>query len=166
MLAAFVVAAVASFVLLGGGSSEKEKIAQQQLPPNNEIWYTSSYGKFVNPHIEGKDIFGAEIESNTYKDGKGILKFKDDVTTIGKYAFNGCESLKSVTIPNSVTTIGEYAFHQCKSLTSVSIPNSYTSIVLCFKINSNTERCTNFIFSSISFSYTSCFIIITSVFFN
>jgi serine/threonine protein kinase len=47
MLAAFVVAAVASFVLLGGGSSAPK----QQLPPNNEIWYTSSDGKVVKPHI-------------------------------------------------------------------------------------------------------------------
>ena len=130
MLAAFVVAAVASFVLLGGSSSEKEKVAQQQLPPNNEIWYTSSYGKVVNPHIEGKDIFGAEIESNTYKNGKGIIKFNGDVTTIGAYAFEDCDNLTSVTIPNSVTTIGEVAFIDCTNLTSITIPNSVKTIGL------------------------------------
>ena len=49
------------------------------------------------------------------------------VTSIGSGAFWGCESLTSVTIPNSVTSIGE-AFSGCKSLKSVIILNGVTSI--------------------------------------
>ena len=48
--------------------------------------------------------------------------------TIGEYAFNGCSSLTSVTIPNSVTSIDSHAFFGCSSLTSISIPDSVTSI--------------------------------------
>ena len=49
------------------------------------------------------------------------------VTSIGNSAFEDCNGLKSVTIPNSVTSIGDYAF-KWSGLTSVTIPNSVTSI--------------------------------------
>ncbi|ROO14395.1 leucine-rich repeat domain-containing protein [Flavobacterium psychrophilum] len=50
------------------------------------------------------------------------------VTAIGESAFEHCNNLTSVTIPNSVTTIGDYVFVGCFGLTSVTIPNSVTSI--------------------------------------
>lgn len=50
------------------------------------------------------------------------------VTSIGDSAFEYCEGLTSVEIPNSVTSIGERAFANCGGLTSIEIPNSVTSI--------------------------------------
>ena len=103
-----------------------KSLALEMPIPNNEIWYTSLDGNIVEPYKT--DVFGATILSNTYEDGKGIIKFNGNVTSIGKYAFSSCSALKSVTIGNSVTSIGSYAFDYCEALTSVTIGNSVTSI--------------------------------------
>ena len=50
------------------------------------------------------------------------------VTEIGQCAFEHCDSLISVTIPDSVTEIGSWAFSDCSSLTSVTIPDSVRKI--------------------------------------
>ncbi|MBP3289413.1 MAG: leucine-rich repeat domain-containing protein, partial [Alistipes sp.] len=96
--------------------------ATSTTQPNNEIWYTSTDGKVVPP--SKTNVFGANIVSNTYEDGKGVIKFDGEVTKIGEYAFSNCSSLTSVTIPDSVTEIGAYTFNNCSSLTSITIPDS------------------------------------------
>lgn len=50
------------------------------------------------------------------------------VTQIASSCFFECDSLSSVTIPNTVTTIGDAAFSDCDSLTSITIPSSVTWI--------------------------------------
>ena len=94
--------------------------------PNNQIWYTSSDGKVVTPNAI--NVFGAKIVSNTYKNGKGVIKFDGAVTSIEDYEFDNRKSLTEITIPNSVTSIGDGAFEDCENLTSITIPNSVTSI--------------------------------------
>ena len=98
-------------------------------PAKNEIWYTSSDGNIIEPHRT--DGFEANILSNTYENGKGVIKFDGNVTEICNYAFSSCDNLTSVTIPDSVTTIGYMSFRDCTSLTSVTIPDSVTTIGDC-----------------------------------
>ena len=50
------------------------------------------------------------------------------VTSIGNFAFIGCQSLATVTIGNSVTSIGENAFDHCDALVTVTLPASVTSL--------------------------------------
>ena len=97
----------------------------QPGPANNEIWYTSTDGNIVTPTLQSSL---PNMVSDTYSDGKGIIKFASDITSIVIDAFAECTSLSSVTIPNSVTSIGDGAFIGCTSLSSVTIPNSVTSI--------------------------------------
>ena len=56
------------------------------------------------------------------------ISIPDSVTVIGEHAFDSCLSLESITIPDSVTDIGEGAFESCKKLKGVTIPNSITTI--------------------------------------
>ena len=98
-------------------------------PANNEIWYTNgSTTEATAPHKT--DVFGANIVSNLYDVEKEcwVITFDSDVTTIGEWAFSGCSSLTSMTIPDSVTSIKERVFYYCRSLTSITIPDSVTSI--------------------------------------
>ena len=104
----------------------------QETCPNDEIWYEASakLSETKETYHSGlhTNAFSVSILSHSFSDGKGIIKFKRDVTTIGERAFYKCSGLTSVTIPNSVTSIGEDAFCDCTGLTRVTIPNSVTSI--------------------------------------
>ena len=96
---------------------------------NGKIYYTSTTGDVVKPHPSAsRSTFGADIISNRYSSGQGVITFSDEVTTIGKSAFYTSQDLESIIIPNSVTTIGERAFSMCNSLTSVTIGNGVTTI--------------------------------------
>ena len=94
--------------------------------PTDEIWYTSTDGQVVNPYKN--NVFGATIISNTYQDGKGVIKLDGPATSIGTNAFWNCSTLNGITIPNSVTSIGIYAFTNCSNLTDIAIPNAVRSI--------------------------------------
>ena len=56
------------------------------------------------------------------------LTLPSNVTKIGESAFEGCSGLTSLTLPSNVTKIGESAFEGCSGLTSLTLPSSVTSI--------------------------------------
>ena len=85
------------------------------------IEYTSTDGNVVTPY--DSNVFGANIVSNVYENGKGRIYFDGLVTKIGESAFYGCASLTSITIPETITTIGAFAFDYCSNLTRVNISN-------------------------------------------
>ena len=63
-----------------------------------------------------------------YKDSFDSVEIEKGVTSIGDWAFDGCESLLTVIIPEGVESIGENAFSFCVNLVRADIPSSVTSI--------------------------------------
>lgn len=92
---------------------------------NNKIFYTTSDGNVISIY-EGN--FGANEVSNAYADGKGVIEFDGDVTTIPASAFSGCSTLTSITLPNTVQIIDDRCFENCSSLATIAIPESVTAI--------------------------------------
>ena len=101
--------------------------------PIEEVLSTKATKEDLKDAIE--DEYGVKYS----RDGKKLLRasyysslreyvVREGTEVICDYAFWLCESLQSITIPNSVTSIGDGAFKMCKSLQSVTIPNSVTSI--------------------------------------
>lgn len=57
--------------------------------------------------------------------GKSTIDFSPCITEIGDAAFNRCDNIIDVTIPDTVTSIGEKAFY-CKNLTNITISSGVT----------------------------------------
>lgn len=95
------------------------------VPANNEIWYTSNTGQKIQPVYYR---FGAKLLSNKYTDGKGVMTFNGPVTKIGEMAFENCNELLTITLPDTVTRIDDYAFENCEELHTINIPSGVTLI--------------------------------------
>ena len=116
-------------------SSNEVYVTYEQYPQSwNDIpAYTSLSGDIAIPatvSYEGQNYSVTSIGGSAFEECDALtsITIPNSVTSIGSYAFFGCSALTSVTIPNSVTSIGSYAFFGCSALTSVTIPNSVTSI--------------------------------------
>jgi hypothetical protein len=84
-------------------------------------------GKYVSLDLSGSPLTEIPYAFEGCQTLAGII-IPNGVTSIGQEAFAYCENLASVTIPNSVTSIGDQAFVDCRRLTSVTIPKSVISI--------------------------------------
>ena len=90
--------------------------------------YTILYTTSDNQPLYSKIATQEGFVSNTYENGQGKIKFDRKITYIADGAFNGCQTLTSVTLPNCLERIEGSAFYGCKSLMNIVIPDSVTYI--------------------------------------
>lgn len=103
------------------------------LQPDNEIWYTTTDGKPLNFNcvVDPTVFYGADLVSNLYHNGKGVLKFDGPVVRIGDRSiymstqdpFYHISNLKTLSLPNSVRMICFCAFANCPNLSSIVLPD-------------------------------------------
>ena len=99
-----------------------------RVQTNYEIWYTSIDEVLISPYVYYND---ANVVSNTYKNGIGVISFDREVTSVSESMFIGQNNLLSITLPETVTSIGDNAFSSCYSLRSITIPDSVEEIGEC-----------------------------------
>ena len=136
-----------------GGDGTTELLPNVDEIPNNQIWYTTTDGEAIDISLALWDeITDISAISNVYKNGRGVLTFNGDVTTIRdnafsggmltlksvvmpktvrhiKYAaFAGCTNLESITFSRDLLTIDDLAFIDCSSIKSLDLPERLYSI--------------------------------------
>ena len=77
------------------------------------------------------DIKDAVLKKCLLKEDETVITVPDGVTTIGKDALCGLQSVIAVTLPESLKVINDGAFYGCSSLTSVTLPGSVERLGSC-----------------------------------
>ena len=83
---------------------------------------------------EGNSVYDSRYNSNAILKGNTLVvgcknsNIIEGLTDIGESAFQSCEGLKSITLPNTILTIGANAFSYCENLVSVNLSTSLTEI--------------------------------------
>ena len=103
----------------------------QQFTDANGIKYnvTSTENKTVEVIMRG-DVIGVDSYEGNIEIPATVANSSVtyNVTSIGKSAFENCENLGSVTLPEGLESIGISAFEGCSNLASINIPSSVTEI--------------------------------------
>ena len=86
-------------------------------------WDTNGDGELSKEEVAAVTSLGEVFKNNNFITTFNELQHFTGLTNINDYAFNGCSSLTSITIPSSVTSIGKSAFDGCNSLSTVDVKN-------------------------------------------
>jgi len=142
----FILLAISLPLLLGGCGEKHETVAETKpaegAPVKTNLKYEIKDGTVtitgcdervsgaltIPATVEGKPV--ASLGDFAFAGCTSLtsITIPDSVTSIGGFAFDGCSSLTSITIPEGVTSIGNYSFSWCTSLTSITIGEGVTSI--------------------------------------
>jgi len=119
----------------------------QTEPAQNEIWYTSSDGNIITPYIDSS--WGVEVDKNEYKNGRGVITFKQNLTEIGEWAFSwdkgSSYNLETIVFPEGVTKIAYSAlsYHSTRynsnKLKNITIPSTVTELGMTLFVHTDID---------------------------
>lgn len=112
-----------TFLPMGAVAAPTNEIIQGNLKYTVNNYTVNDDGKSVTVSGTSEKPTQLTIESSISDNGTNYT-----VTKIATWAFNACNTLTEVTLPNTVEIIGFQAFFKCSNLTKVIIPEGVTKI--------------------------------------
>ena len=93
---------------------------------DNCIIYFTDDGSTVTPR-------GLSPLSNSYENGRGIMRFESAVTALPHHCFNADSTnsahLTGIVLPHKLSNVGNYAFNKCAALVSVSFDTDVVTVL-------------------------------------
>jgi hypothetical protein len=76
------------------------------------------------PRVLSVRVLGDTVPAEFFKDCTGLTEVElgTELVRVGYSAFQSCQRLKAVCLPDTVTEVGSYAFCLCRGLESVRLP--------------------------------------------
>lgn len=124
----------------GGSTIKKPTLSFKEVDP----WATSKSAPNKVGRYKGNDVdvvFPTEVKGVTITGVAGTtskvpenyraivsVSLPEGYTTIGDYAFYGCENLERINLPSTIQSIGKDAFNGCVKLKEIIMPDTVTEI--------------------------------------
>lgn len=107
------------------GCNSLETLTLPSLHTSNGMSYDSNKYE-THDTLEG--LFGYDKAEYFVPSSLKTVILTAKFTTIPDYAFQGCDYIEKIIIPDTVVSIGQAAFGGCSSLTQITIPENVTGI--------------------------------------
>ena len=106
------------------------KVATSDVVDKISTLSAGAYKLIVTGAIDNSILVSLKTAMNNNPEALITLDLSETtgLTCIDEYAFQNCNSLTNVILPNSVTSIGDSAFWGCRKLISINIPKSVTEV--------------------------------------
>ena len=117
---------------IGEGAFEDDLITSVSIPAGVKTIGNAAFRRCSQlqtvTFAEGSAL--ASIGDNAFEGCQKLssLQLPEGVTEIGRAAFNGCRALKEITIPNGVTELKTLTFGTCTSLQNIILPEGLQTI--------------------------------------